>query len=186
MSVLRLLRCLSCSWLSLRTVASHPLTQVKGSQLKQAASNIFNLHTQTHTYKCKHTRTPVTYQTHISHHDTSIYCTQLHCVSLSICLSHTHTQMPSLAASVQFLNGSAVRVRLMVSQPPPSACIFVHHSAQPFSPSSQQRSVELICVQLHTVTKPPTEQHFPWWTSWWPGPKQKFTARQNFDSRMLL
>ena len=71
-----------------------------------------------------------THQTNFSHHDTNIYCTQLHRISLSHTHTHTHTQMPGVAASMQFLNGPAVRVRLMVSQPPPSACISVHLSAQ--------------------------------------------------------
>lgn len=74
-------------------------------------------------------------------------------LSSFLSLSHTHTRMASLAASVQFLNGPAVSVRLMFSQPPPSACISVHLSAQPFSPSSEQHSAGVVCVQFLTAAK---------------------------------
>lgn len=76
---------------------------------------------------------------------------------ITLSLSLIHTKMPSLAASVQFLNGPAVRVRLMVSQPPPSACISVHLSAQPFAPSSEQHAAGVVCMQFLTAAKPPTE-----------------------------
>ncbi len=36
----------------------------------------------------------------------------------------------------------------MVSQQPPSACISVHLSAQPFSPSSEQHSAGVVCMQF--------------------------------------
>lgn len=81
----------------------------------------------------------------------NIYCTQLHCVSLSLIHAGLRTEMSSFPASVQFLNGSAVRVRLMVSQPTPSACISVH-SHCPLSCTAG-----VFCVQLLTAAKPPIE-----------------------------
>jgi len=115
--VSQLHRCFCCTLLTPRTAASHQHAHFKGSRLKQTASNIVSSPTHRYLY----TRDPSkAYFTRWQ----NIYCTQLHNISLS----HTQaqTEMSCFAASVQLLNGPAVRVRLIVSQPTQSACISVY------------------------------------------------------------
>lgn len=117
---------------------------------------IFSAHTHTSDICAS-----VTHIKHIYHTKTPAFIAHNFTAHQSLTLSHSHTHthvhtwMPGLAASVQFLNGPAVIVRLMVSQPPPSACISVHLSARPFSPSSeQQRSPRVVSVPLRLMAKP--------------------------------
>lgn len=142
--VSQLHRCLCCTWLTLWTAASHPHTLQSRAVSWNKCHQTFSARTRAHT--CD---TSNAYFTPWQ----NIYYTQLH----NRTLSHTHTH--SIGASVQFLNGPAVRVRLMASQTPPSAFILVHLSHRPLYGAQQgsETSKRTLCfpepASLHPRTK---------------------------------
>lgn len=74
---------------------------------------------------------------------------------ISLSPPRTHSQVGSVAATVQFVNGSAVTLRLMVSEPPPPppARLSVHLSVEPSS--SEDLSTAAVCTQFLAAARPP-------------------------------